>query len=207
MFHKSMSTKTRYGLFNDRANYSSFDKDLKRSFLSETNGMKMNRFESTIEVKPKGYAENMSNIGKSVRKIRADQNKALLGKEGTMEKGELKDEEQFMKEPTRKDIGYDSMEFGKEEQKESFLDKVAMESDDEYTETEDEEVAGRIIQKESVESSKTDESNSSSIGGDEGQDVDKKADEFIAKFREQIRLQRIESIKRSTTKITRNSTR
>ncbi|KAJ4912437.1 hydroxyproline-rich glycoprotein family protein [Raphanus sativus] len=35
-------------------------------------------------------------------------------------------------------------------------------------------------------------------------DVDKKADEFIAKFREQIRLQRIESIKRSTNKISAN---
>ncbi|KAK4389536.1 hypothetical protein Sango_2290600 [Sesamum angolense] len=33
---------------------------------------------------------------------------------------------------------------------------------------------------------------------DVGPDVDKKADEFIAKFREQIRLQRIESIRRST---------
>ncbi|GMH22782.1 hypothetical protein Nepgr_024625 [Nepenthes gracilis] len=32
-------------------------------------------------------------------------------------------------------------------------------------------------------------------------DVDKKADEFIAKFREQIRLQRIESIKRSTKQL------
>ena len=48
------------------------------------------------------------------------------------------------------------------------------------------------------ESSKTD--------GDEGPDVDKKADEFIAKFREQIRLQRIESIKRST-RSARNSSR
>ncbi|CAA0395519.1 unnamed protein product [Arabidopsis thaliana] len=40
-----------------------------------------------------------------------------------------------------------------------------------------------------------------------GSDVDKKADEFIAKFREQIRLQRIESIKRSTNKISANSSR
>ncbi|KAG4909189.1 hypothetical protein JHK87_055305 [Glycine soja] len=39
---------------------------------------------------------------------------------------------------------------------------------------------------------------SSKIDGDEGPDVDKKVDEFIAKFIEQIRLQRIESIKRST---------
>ncbi|CAN6899239.1 serine/arginine repetitive matrix protein 1 [Brassica napus] len=38
-------------------------------------------------------------------------------------------------------------------------------------------------------------------------DVDKKADEFIAKFREQIRLQRIESIKRSACKISANSSR
>ncbi|CAH8354381.1 unnamed protein product [Eruca vesicaria subsp. sativa] len=38
-------------------------------------------------------------------------------------------------------------------------------------------------------------------------DVDKKADEFIAKFREQIRLQRIESIKRSAYKISPNSSR
>ncbi|KAG4954771.1 hypothetical protein JHK87_040365 [Glycine soja] len=50
----------------------------------------------------------------------------------------------------------------------------------------------------SCESSKTD--------GDEGPDVDKKADEFIAKFREQIRLQRIESINRST-RSARNSSR
>ncbi|ESQ55756.1 hypothetical protein EUTSA_v10024963mg [Eutrema salsugineum] len=38
-------------------------------------------------------------------------------------------------------------------------------------------------------------------------DVDKKADEFIAKFREQIRLQRIESIKRSANKNSVNSSR
>ncbi|XP_019422534.1 PREDICTED: uncharacterized protein LOC109332143 [Lupinus angustifolius] len=207
MFQKSISMKPRYGSFNERANHYSFDKELKRSFSSETNGMKMNRFESSIEVKPKGSAENMSNVGKSVRKIRANQNKSLLGKEGTMDKEESEDEEHYMEETTRKGMGYDSMEFGEEEQKESFLDKVVMESADEYTKTEDEDVGGRIIQKESVESSKTDETNSSGIGGDEGQDVDKKADEFIAKFREQIRLQRIESIKRSTTKIPRNSTR
>lgn len=40
--------------------------------------------------------------------------------------------------------------------------------------------------------------NGEDSGNDPGRDVDKKADEFIAKFREQIRLQRIESIRRST---------
>ncbi|KAI9111074.1 hypothetical protein K1719_017949 [Acacia pycnantha] len=43
--------------------------------------------------------------------------------------------------------------------------------------------------------------------GEEGPDVDKKADEFIAKFREQIRLQRIDSIKRSANRMARNSSR
>ncbi|XP_019421689.1 PREDICTED: uncharacterized protein LOC109331562 isoform X4 [Lupinus angustifolius] len=195
--------KPRYASFNERASYSSFDKELKRSFSSETNDMKMKRIESSIEVKPKGYAENISNIGKSVRKIRPNQRQDLFGKEGTMKKGELEVEEHFKEEPTRKVMGYDSMEFGREEEKESFLNKVVMESGDEDTETEDEDVGGRVTKKESVEGSKTDETNCI----DEGPDVDKKADEFIAKFREQIRLQRIESIKRSATKITTNSTR
>ncbi|KAG6534716.1 arp2/3 complex-activating protein rickA-like [Zingiber officinale] len=43
-----------------------------------------------------------------------------------------------------------------------------------------------------------DEEASNSGSGAEENEVDKKADEFIARFREQIRLQRIESIKRST---------
>ncbi|OIW10350.1 hypothetical protein TanjilG_28101 [Lupinus angustifolius] len=203
MFQKSISMKPRRGSFNEKANYSSFDKELKRSFSSETKGMKMDRIDSSAEVKSKGYAENMSNIGKSVRKIRADQNQAMFGKQVKVEK----DEEQFMEEPARKVVGYDSMEFGEEEKKESFIDRMVMESDDEDTETEDEDVEGRIVQKESMENSKTDETNSGGIDCDEGPDVDKKADEFIAKFREQIRLQRIESIKRSTTKITRNATK
>ncbi|KAG6428432.1 hypothetical protein SASPL_112683 [Salvia splendens] len=45
---------------------------------------------------------------------------------------------------------------------------------------------------------RSDEGISTSEGGEEsGPDVDKKADEFIAKFREQIRQQRIETIRRS----------
>ncbi|XP_027918997.1 uncharacterized protein LOC114177718 isoform X2 [Vigna unguiculata] len=98
-------------------------------------------------------------------------------------------------------------------EKESFLEKVLVESDEDDeddTETEDEDVGGGImVEKEGKgkggESSKTD-SGFSGTSGDEGPDVDKKADEFIAKFREQIRLQRIESIKRSTRNA-RNSSR
>ncbi|KAK7330802.1 hypothetical protein VNO77_25002 [Canavalia gladiata] len=154
----------------------SFDKELKRSFTGERNNIK----KSAREVmKPRGHVENM-----------------------LMEK-KYKKQEHSMQEPNSKEFG--------EEEKESFLDKVLVESDDdEDTETEDEDVGGgRIIEnkKESAvvggEGSRTD---GDCFGSDEGPDVDKKADEFIAKFREQIRLQRIESIKRST-RTTRNSTR
>ncbi|KAG6431521.1 hypothetical protein SASPL_109600 [Salvia splendens] len=51
-----------------------------------------------------------------------------------------------------------------------------------------------------TEMMRSDEGISTSDGGEEsgcGPDVDKKADEFIAKFREQIRRQRIETIRRS----------
>lgn len=229
MFQKSISMKPRYGSFNEGA--SSFDKELKRSFSSDTNGMNRKRIESGVEVKPRGYAENMSMATKSVRTVRAVQNQALfsrgreIGEEEMMEEEQLVDEEHLMEEPTRKGVGYEHMSFRtdkfmghssvphvSQEEKESFLDKVIVESDDEDTETEDEDVGGRIIEKGSEdspqqnigESSKTDAA-SGSIG-DEGPDVDKKADEFIAKFREQIRLQRIESIKRST-RSTRNSAR
>ncbi|TYJ06409.1 hypothetical protein E1A91_A12G232000v1 [Gossypium mustelinum] len=50
------------------------------------------------------------------------------------------------------------------------------------------------------------EANQSSGCIDGGSDVDKKADEFIAKVREQIRLQRIDSIKRSSGQFKRSST-
>ena len=86
-----------------------------------------------------------------------------------------------------------------EEDKEDFVDTMTMVSDED-TETEDDDIVG----------GGTDTGTSPSSGGgasaptptptsagDGGPDVDKKADEFIAKFREQIRLQRIDSIKRS----------
>ncbi|KAL3499648.1 hypothetical protein ACH5RR_038741 [Cinchona calisaya] len=70
-------------------------------------------------------------------------------------------------------------------EKKEYVENVVVEterSSDDYSE-------------ESLESSGNEDTNAA----DEGPDVDKKADEFIAKFREQIRLQRIESIRRSTT--------
>ncbi|KAL2321543.1 hypothetical protein Fmac_025922 [Flemingia macrophylla] len=92
-----------------------------------------------------------------------------------------------------------------------FLDKVLVEEseDDEEddTETEDDDV-GDIRKSPPLNSSKNNhEASSCETIGDEGPDVDKKADEFIAKFREQIRLQRIESIKRSTRSTSRHNSR
>jgi hypothetical protein len=97
--------------------------------------------------------------------------------------------------------------------KERFIEKrVIMETENEETESEeDEDIRERKQSGESFKKTEEPCSASSSGGGietvsDEGPDVDKKADEFIAKFREQIRLQRIESIKRST-RVAGNSSR
>ncbi|RDX99396.1 hypothetical protein CR513_17553, partial [Mucuna pruriens] len=141
----------------------------------------------------------------------------------TSERGKKSDgEKQYMQRTSfRSDkfMGHASVPLVSEavEKKESFLDKVLVESDDdddddeddeeeeedEDMETEDEDVGGGRIS--IVQKGPPDGEESSKIG-DEGPDVDKKADEFIAKFREQIRLQRIESIKRST-RSARNSSR
>ncbi|KAL0395181.1 UNVERIFIED_CONTAM: hypothetical protein Slati_4484300 [Sesamum latifolium] len=87
--------------------------------------------------------------------------------------------------------GYvDATESPKEERN-ALVDNVLMETSDEDSEaeTEDDYFEG---------SSGNGEAAADNSVNDVGPDVDKKADEFIAKFREQIRLQRIESIRRST---------
>lgn len=215
VFQKSVSLKPRNGnSFNEEA--SSIDKELKRSFTSERNRMNQSRVESGIQVKPIGYVKKEGMNAKL---------KASQEEEGDEEDEEEEDSKQ---ESTRKNMGFRndkfmghssvplvsepaSMEFAEEGINESFLGKLIEEYDDEDTESEEEEEVngeGRlIIQKESgEESSQTEGASFGTIVGDEGPDVDKKADEFIAKFREQIRLQRIESIKRST-RVARNSSR
>lgn len=84
-------------------------------------------------------------------------------------------------------------DFQKEEKKQNLVEDVLLETEDEDSETDDdgddefEELLGNENQVVTQ--------NSASDGGP---DVDKKADEFIAKFREQIRLQRIASVRKST---------
>ncbi|EXC02095.1 hypothetical protein L484_024060 [Morus notabilis] len=108
----------------------------------------------------------------------------------------------------KKKAGFDQTCFEKEEEEEEDLEeKVVVESDQEETESEDDEIGPSFSQNFKGEIAKrNDESGSSSVG-DGGPDVDKKADEFIAKFREQIRLQRIESIKRSSAQMSRKLAR
>ncbi|MBA0762174.1 hypothetical protein Gotri_024716 [Gossypium trilobum] len=80
--------------------------------------------------------------------------------------------------------------------------------DDDGTESEDEdEIVGKTCIVSSTNNGENEEAVGPSNGIDGGSDVDKKADEFIAKVREQIRLQRIDSIKRSSGQTKRNSTR
>lgn len=86
------------------------------------------------------------------------------------------------------------------EEKQEFEENVVVETDEE-SESEDEDLFEG-----GSENDNENEEVSNNVG-DVGKDVDKKADEFIAKFREQIRLQRIESIKRSTGLISKNSNR
>ncbi|KAE8708185.1 Detected protein of confused Function [Hibiscus syriacus] len=86
------------------------------------------------------------------------------------------------------------------------FEKVMVETtSDDDSESED-DGAGETPIVSSIERSPNKEEANPSSGNDGGSDVDKKADEFIAKVREQIRLQRIDSIKRSSVQFKRNST-
>ncbi|KAL8136645.1 hypothetical protein V2J09_002646 [Rumex salicifolius] len=88
---------------------------------------------------------------------------------------------------------------------EDFLGEIHAMSEDEDDDDEEEEFREVEKQENFKEESNVAGVSSSTSVDDEGPDVDKKADEFIAKFREQIRLQRIESIKRSTGQLSRSS--
>ncbi|KZV53295.1 Hydroxyproline-rich glycoprotein family protein [Dorcoceras hygrometricum] len=78
-----------------------------------------------------------------------------------------------------------------EEENHEFNEKASTQPTHEESEveTEDDSLEGR---------SDNEETTVDDAVSDSGPDVDKKADEFIAKFREQIRLQRIESIRKLT---------
>ncbi|GKU95603.1 hypothetical protein SLEP1_g8938 [Rubroshorea leprosula] len=154
-----------------------FEKELHRSFRSEPKDLNRNGEETLMDTVNSGYGGK----SKTIRSINS-----LTGTQQVRETEQLSRESfTFMPRPTY-------VEYPREE-KRQFIENMTLESEtDEDSDTEkeeDEEVAAP------------------SSGMDATSDVDKKADEFIAKIREQIRLQRIDSIKRSSGQTRRNPSR
>ncbi|XVE57601.1 hypothetical protein DITRI_Ditri04bG0103400 [Diplodiscus trichospermus] len=202
MIHKSSTLKPSSTLADDDV---SFDKDLPWYFASEPNDLNRSRGDSFIGTQ-KDYVDVLSK-GKSVRTIRpgvplSGTRKDTETKNGINGKRVRFDQTSFR---TKKLNHQTFMEFP-QEYKQEFVEKLVAETTDDDSESEDEEV-GETSCISSIERSPNNEEASPSSGIDGGSDVDKKADEFIAKVREQIRLQRIDSIKRSSGQMKRNSTR
>uniref|UniRef100_A0A803L5I5 Uncharacterized protein n=1 Tax=Chenopodium quinoa TaxID=63459 RepID=A0A803L5I5_CHEQI len=186
--------------------------EFKRSIWSEPKDIgkanreePLNRSYTGLETKPRSGTDS-SSVGKSVRTVRAGDMISARNSRGIDAEdrrsvdndSELSD---VSEKPERKTAGYNPISRGSftEYPKETrdFLEQVLVRSDDDSESEDDNYVEER------VEPAKVEESPSDNV--DEGPDVDKKADEFIAKFREQIRLQRIESIKRTAGQLKRNS--
>uniref|UniRef100_A0A803LWZ2 Uncharacterized protein n=1 Tax=Chenopodium quinoa TaxID=63459 RepID=A0A803LWZ2_CHEQI len=167
----------------------------------------LNRSYTGFETKPRSGSDS-SSVGKSVRTVRAGDmisaRKSRDVDEENRRSVENDSESSDMSEKSeRKTTGYNPISRGSftEYPKETrdFLEQVLVRSDDDSESEDDNYVEER------VETAKVEEPPSDNV--DEGPDVDKKADEFIAKFREQIRLQRIESIKRTAGQLKRSSVR
>ncbi|XP_031247890.1 NADPH oxidase activator [Pistacia vera] len=187
--HRSSSVKASYNL-NNEGSFS--EKHFQRRLTDEPKDSSMSR---------------VSSMRKSVRMVRPSDQEFEDSGNVTFDQTSFKTEQlnresvTYMAKPTFK-------EFPKQE-KEELVDKVIVETDED-SEIEDEEYDDEIGESPFFANTESSSNNkeASSISGNEGPpDVDKKADEFIAKFREQIRLQRIESIKKSSAQIRRNSSR
>ncbi|XP_057520294.1 uncharacterized protein LOC130800711 [Amaranthus tricolor] len=215
--------KSQYGKSNsskDTKEMSSHHKDLMRTLWSEPKDIgrgnreeSYNRTSSGLESKARNGTDS-SSVGKSVRTVRASE--MMSNKRTQVVEGENERSEDIVSEVSgnseRKPLGYNPTfktsfsEYPKETR--DFLVQVLAGTDDDSASEDDhyeEEREETAKVEEREETAKTEEPTSDSV--DEGPDVDKKADEFIAKFREQIRLQRIESIKRSTVQLKRSSIR
>ncbi|XP_010258800.1 PREDICTED: uncharacterized protein LOC104598437 [Nelumbo nucifera] len=153
--------------------------------------------------KPRTNIERSSSMGRSLRTIKAGE--PVLEARKARESNEERMDDKVVKRkvggpeqlPVITEKPKPPMSKYQIEENKEFLDKVTVESDedsdsefDDFEESfADEEVA----------------SNTGTKAGGDPNEVDKKASEFIAKFREQIRLQRIASIKRSTGQVSSRS--
>ncbi|KAL9246862.1 hypothetical protein vseg_020348 [Gypsophila vaccaria] len=172
-------------------------KDVNRSVWSEPKDFEWgsSRDEGS-QVKTRDGAVEGTSVGKSVRTARSVESRP---KEVESPKTENSD---------GKTIGYNPMSKGSfldyPKETRDFLEQVLLETDDES------ESEAENYREERVEPTKVNEPPLENVHDEESdvdKNVDKKADEFIAKFREQIRLQRIESIKKSTGQLKRSSVR
>ncbi|KAJ6695981.1 hypothetical protein OIU74_014982 [Salix koriyanagi] len=219
MNRRSSTMKPSFSAIHDEA---FLERELKRSFTTEPKDLNRG---GNLTV-PKSVKTSRSNdfLGEARKEKEFDDR--ITSK---AEKRSKQVEASAMERTGRKTVGFDQssfktdrqnrhsvtftppstfMEFP-EEEKEEFVEKLAMESDEESEteeEGEDEDIAGNSFASGKATLPEK-EAAADSSASDGGPDVDKKADEFIAKFREQIRLQRIESIKKSSAQIRRNPSR
>ncbi|XVE65135.1 hypothetical protein DITRI_Ditri07aG0156900 [Diplodiscus trichospermus] len=197
VIYKSSSLKPVSTLNRDEV---SFDKDFPWNFTNEPDDMNGGRGNAFMG-KQRGYVDDSfsrtrkdGDIGNGIngKTMRFDQTSLTRTEKLNRESVS------FMPKPTFMELPQD----GKQE----FVENLVMETTDDESESGDEEASDTSFLS-NTETSPNNEEASPSSGTDGGSDVDKKADEFIAKVREQIRLQRIDSIKRSSGQIKRNSTR
>lgn len=210
MYFKSSSMKPNSSS-SSRVNGISYEKDMRRSFSSEykdTNGsnreIPMRKANPGSDVNSRGLDDVLS-AGKSKRTTRAGEpvSGTWKGRDARdyylNEVAEMEFEDDLVNPPRRKTVKFDQTSFATESTgRPEFLEKMVVETDED-SESEEDAFEGASHDDEA-------EADSSSVS-DGGPDVDKKADEFIAKFREQIRLQRIASIKKSSAEISTKSSR
>ncbi|KAL2489988.1 protein BNI1-like [Forsythia ovata] len=188
---------------DDPPSYSMEDSQLRRSVmsvptqeLSETELDEPPRranFGSDFKAARVG-SDDVPFVGKSVRTIRCDEFQV----EKSPQQYEATTFVNKSKGFTSKSMHENVIPNNASSKKEPINEKVIVEtSDDEDDDSSETEYGDDYF--EGSSDNKGEPANANDSGNhDVGRDVDKKADEFIAKFREQIRLQRIESIRRST---------
>ncbi|RVX15646.1 hypothetical protein CK203_009157 [Vitis vinifera] len=188
-------------------------KDWSRSGREDT----LRRANSGVETIPRPQIDG-SLMGKSFRTLRAGEPVAGMRKAAEVGDDEKKPKEvagNMTQKTGRKRVAFDQVLVRSERPSHESLPSMSRPTLMEYEKGGKKELSENVFldsdeesrsDEESYEESSDNDEAASTSAGDGSHDVNKKADEFIAKFREQIRLQRIESIKRSA-QISKNLSR
>ncbi|XP_026432663.1 uncharacterized protein LOC113330025 [Papaver somniferum] len=203
----------------------SFQNELKDFSRSKREGLPPSRMNVSSSVRDSAKPEAKSRhnsfdgssslLGKSVRTVRSndqiheyERTRDVEPVHGGGSKAEVFERNSFYDEKTRREVSPPKppifSKYPKEEKKKQIFEHVLADSDEEGTDFETNASQGNSDAEESIMHNSVSEASPPNPN-----EVDKKADEFIAKFREQIRLQRIDSIKRTSGKksVMRTSTR